>query len=108
MKRSIATVFILSLMVAACAKKASPTSSTNSAASTIAIATTDAVKSTDLAVLGKNVYDTRCGRCHGLKPVANYTPERWKEILTYMIPKAKLNDEESKQVTAYVNANAKK
>lgn len=61
-----------------------------------------------LVAAGQTVYTNRCGRCHNLKPVEAYTPAAWENILKSMIPKAKLNEEESKQVTAYVMANAKK
>jgi hypothetical protein len=43
-----------------------------------------------------------------LKPVDNFTADRWNNILKAMIPKAKLTDAEAEQVTAYVMANAKK
>ena len=62
----------------------------------------------DLASVGKTVYTTRCNRCHGLKNTENYTEQQWTGILKNMIPKARLNEDESKQVTAYVMANAKK
>ncbi len=61
----------------------------------------------DLSSAGKIIYANRCGRCHGLKNTESYTLQRWENILKTMIPKAKLNDEEAKQVTAYVMANAK-
>ena len=60
------------------------------------------------ATTGKTVYTTRCGRCHGLKPVDKYTATEWENILKVMIPKANLSEHESKDVTAYVMANAKK
>jgi mono/diheme cytochrome c family protein len=58
--------------------------------------------------MGKSVFTTRCGRCHGLKNTADYDATRWERILGSMAPKAGLNDEETKQVKAYVQANCKK
>lgn len=64
--------------------------------------------STGLVAAGKTIFTTRCNRCHGLKTTENYTHQQWENILKSMIPKARLNEDESKQVTAYVMANAKK
>jgi mono/diheme cytochrome c family protein len=57
---------------------------------------------------GKTIFETRCNRCHDLKDTQGYTPERWTAILQIMIPRARLNEEQAKQVTSYVMANAKK
>jgi len=57
---------------------------------------------------GKSVYATKCTKCHAAKVVENYTADRWTGILKSMIPKAKLDDTESAQVTAFVMAGAKK
>jgi mono/diheme cytochrome c family protein len=57
---------------------------------------------------GKILFETRCNRCHDLKVVDAYTPERWTTILQTMIPRARLNEEQGKQVRSYVMANAKK
>ncbi|MBS1653407.1 MAG: hypothetical protein JSU05_01070 [Bacteroidetes bacterium] len=68
------------------------------------------VKPEDAALIsqGKSVYEAKCGKCHALKVVDVYTAQRWEGILKMMIPKAKLTEDEAAQVTAYVNANAKK
>jgi mono/diheme cytochrome c family protein len=57
---------------------------------------------------GKQVYEGNCNRCHDLKAPDAYTAERWDGILKSMIPKARITDDQAKQVTAYVRANAKK
>jgi len=57
---------------------------------------------------GKIIFETRCNRCHDLKVVDVYTPERWTVILQTMIPRARLIEEQAKQVRSYVMANAKK
>ena len=62
----------------------------------------------EVASAGQKVYANRCGRCHGLKKTENYTVQQWDNILKSMIPKAKLNDDEAKQVAAYVMEHAKK
>lgn len=62
----------------------------------------------NLLAAGQVVYETKCTRCHALKVVDLYTPQRWDGILKIMVPKAKLTESEAGQVTAYVRANAKK
>jgi cytochrome c5 len=57
--------------------------------------------------MGKTVYVTKCTKCHEAKTPGAYTKDEWTNILKAMIPKAKLNDVESKSVTAYVMSNAK-
>lgn len=62
----------------------------------------------EIASAGQTVYINRCGRCHGLKKTENYTAPQWENILKSMIPKARLNEEEAKKLTAYVMEYAKK
>ncbi|HMW67214.1 MAG TPA: hypothetical protein PKC82_09815 [Chitinophagaceae bacterium] len=57
--------------------------------------------------MGKTVFVTKCTKCHEAKTPGAYTKDEWTNILKAMIPKAKLNDVESKSVTAYVMSNAK-
>ena len=101
MKKTI-TIAALALLVLACHRK---TAAANAAAAEKA--KMDAAH-TELVTQGHTVYTTRCNKCHALKTVENYTADRWTNILKSMIPKAKLNDTESQQVTAYVLENAKK
>jgi mono/diheme cytochrome c family protein len=103
MKKTIViSLFVLATM--ACHRKtvASSTAAVNSEK-----AKSDAAHA-ELVVQGKTVYTTRCNKCHALKTVENYTADRWGNILKSMVPKAKLNDAEAQQVTAYVLENAKK
>lgn len=101
-------ILILALAIFACHHKTVP-SSDNIIISNKTPATNSKNESAapGLASAGKTVYVNRCGRCHGLKNTEKYTQQQWENILKSMIPKAKLNDEEAKQVTAYVMANAK-
>lgn len=57
---------------------------------------------------GEDLFNLRCGRCHGLPKPEDFTVGDWKPIMASMAPKAKLNAEETNWVLAYVNANAKK
>jgi cytochrome c553 len=107
MKRILLVIFSTAVLAFSCSKKTNATSNTSNKETAVNPVTSE-VKAPDMVALGKTVYETKCGRCHALKKTDNYSAERWKEVLVNMIPKAKLNEDEAKQVTAYVNANAKK
>jgi cytochrome c5 len=66
------------------------------------------VADASLMAAGKTVYETKCIRCHAMKPLAAFTEPRWDAILKLMAPKANLTQVETQQVTAYVKANAKR
>jgi len=59
-------------------------------------------------VLGKTIFTNRCGRCHDLPTPDQYTAQRWEGILSYMIPKARLTEEQGIHVKAYLRENAAK
>ncbi|HUM98313.1 MAG TPA: hypothetical protein PK275_10675 [Chitinophagaceae bacterium] len=59
-------------------------------------------------VIGKTIFTNRCGRCHGLPDPALFQTNKWESILTIMIPRAKLNQEQAVHVRAYVLENAAK
>lgn len=52
---------------------------------------------------GFALYGASCGKCHTLFEVKDFSEEKWSKILPPMIKKAKLDDEQSQKVTAYVN-----
>lgn len=60
------------------------------------------------AIAGQATFNAKCGRCHGLKVVSNYTWERWISIMQVMAMKANLDATEKENVLAYVKANSKK
>ena len=57
---------------------------------------------------GKSVYLSKCGTCHALKNIHNYSDDRWTDILKVEIPRAKLSNDEAEQVTAFILEKAKK
>jgi mono/diheme cytochrome c family protein len=103
------TILFLAIIVLACHRKTIASSDTIIISNKTNTETSKVSNiNSDVNSAGKTIYTNRCGRCHGLKNTENYTQQRWENILKSMIPKAKLNDEEAKQVTAYVMANSKK
>jgi mono/diheme cytochrome c family protein len=102
------TIITLALLVFACSRKTVNTSQTSTNTTPVTeTAKTDAAHAA-LVEQGKGIYTTKCSKCHATKDVTAYTPARWDGILKSMIPKAKLDEAESQQVTAYVMENAKK
>ena len=57
---------------------------------------------------GEDLFNLKCGKCHGLPSPSEYTVADWQPIIAAMAPKAKLNGEQTNWVLAYVNTNAKK
>ncbi len=53
---------------------------------------------------GRNIYITRCAKCHSVEPVQKYSLARWKEILPEMSIKSKLGQQDAIAVSAYVMA----
>ncbi len=51
---------------------------------------------------GKELYDTRCAKCHDLPKPADFNDEKWVGIMNAMAPKAKLSKEQSETVYNYV------
>jgi cytochrome c5 len=105
-KKLIALSVFCVVIAAACHKKAVPTATPGTTDTNVAAA--PAADHAALLEAGKTIYTTKCTKCHPAKPVENYDVAKWEGILKAMIPKAKLDETESAQVTAYVNENAKK
>ncbi|MFI5133961.1 MAG: hypothetical protein ACHQEB_06475 [Chitinophagales bacterium] len=105
MKKTILFFFIITIVAAACHKKAVPTFSTRS------IDINETAKKNnrppDLES-GKSTFTARCNRCHNLPDPVKYTAQRFDIILPIMIPRARLTREEADNVTAYLKANCSK
>jgi len=116
-------VIVLTIIIVACSKKTVATRDTtvstttgSTAGMTSETTSSESLKGSgetvaadaNLLAAGKTVYETKCIRCHAMKPVAAFTEPRWDGILKIMAPKANLSQVETEQVAAYVKANAKK
>ena len=109
-KKSLIPYFAFTILIAACHKKAVPeiTSRTEFPPPPKSSIQPTVENSPEAIAAGKIVFETRCNRCHDLKETNGYTPDKWTTILQIMIPRARLNEEQAKQVRSYVMANAKK
>lgn len=107
MKATITLAFI-AIIVFACHRRTIASSDDIVISNKTKTESKKATGNSEVISAGQIIYSNRCGRCHYLKTARDYTPQQWENILKIMIPKAKLNGDEAKQVTAYVMANAKK
>jgi hypothetical protein len=58
-------------------------------------------------LVGKNVFNARCARCHDLPDPGKFTVQRWDDILVRMMPRARLDNEQRVHIKAYLNSQAK-
>jgi mono/diheme cytochrome c family protein len=71
---------------------------------TLAQSTSAGAKSGQLA-LGREIYITRCAKCHSVEPVRKYPRDQWeREIIPEMAEETNLNASETEAVRAYVLA----
>lgn len=105
MKKIISLIIAGITVITACQKKTIPviTSRTTEPPAP----TTTETRAADVT-MGQVVYNNRCARCHGLPETGKYSVKRWEIIMASMAPKARLDKQQTIDVTAYVNANAKK
>ncbi|MDP4265020.1 MAG: hypothetical protein Q8941_21005 [Bacteroidota bacterium] len=101
-------LFLLAVIILSCHNKAIPEISrrTNFPPAPKPARQPIAENNPEAIAAGKIVFETRCNRCHGLKDIKGYTSQRWTTILQTMIPRARLNDAEAKQVRAYIMTNS--
>ena len=52
--------------------------------------------------LGRDIYITRCAKCHAVEPVTKYPLAHWQEVIDEMAGKTHLNANETQAVLAYV------
>lgn len=103
-------ILLTTVILISCSKKISPAQQTAKVPDVQTTTTTvPATRSIDVvADQGKQVYQAKCGKCHGLKNPGDFTSDQWDGILKKMAPNARLTSEETEQVTAYVRSLAKK
>ena len=109
--KSLSIVIFALLFVYGCARKNVPAAPVNTADT---MKEPDAIKmpATDLknsaeAIAGMGTYNSKCGKCHGLKNTADYTKEQWIPIMGRMAIKAHLDTMEKANVIVYVQSHAK-
>jgi uncharacterized membrane protein len=101
--KNLFIVLTITILMAACTPKASP------AVTEATIPTSNTVsKEPNTIDAGHTIFTTQCTRCHKEKPIQKWTYEKLRPTLAVMVKKAKLDNPEIEQLTAYVYANSKK
>ncbi|MDB5203249.1 MAG: hypothetical protein JWQ27_2658 [Ferruginibacter sp.] len=101
------------LLMISCAPKTVPVATAPTPPVTVVpvpdVAKIDAAtgKDTKEIAAGMETYTAKCGRCHGLKKVDDFTKEQWIPIMNRMAVKARLDSTEKANVVAYVQSHAK-
>lgn len=109
--RKLSFLLLVAFFSFACSKKTAPAKSEPAPAPvpTPAEQPVQPVASIPPAVTaGKSLFDGKCGKCHDFKQPELYTAPAWAPIMDRMAIKARLSDDEKKQVLAYVQYHARK
>ena len=59
---------------------------------------------TSLLEQGRNLYVTRCSKCHNALRITRYSKPQWLETLPIMTKKSKFTLEQTQAVTTYIQA----
>src|SRR5262245_39892641 len=94
---------IIIVTVVACTPKASPAVTEATIPASTAVS-----KETAGIEAGHTIFTTKCTRCHKEKPIEKWTYETLRPTLAVMVKRAKLDNTEIQQISAYVYANSKK
>jgi cytochrome c553 len=62
------------------------------------------VRAADDISTGKKVYTSKCSRCHKFYDPTAYDDSKWATWMGKMRDKARLNDEQYRQLSAYLNS----
>ena len=103
MKNVILLLVIIILIAMACTPKASPAVTEATIPTSMAVS-----KDTKTIEAGHTIFTAKCTRCHKEKPIQKWTYEKLRPTLAVMVKRAKLDNTEIGQLTAYVYANSKK
>jgi hypothetical protein len=106
MKKLSMLSLVIVIIIASCHKKAMPTITTRTTEPPPpATRGLDPIPDKEM---GKTTFTNHCGRCHALPDPVQYNSKRWDGILSIMIPRARLTNQEAADVTAYIKAGSAK
>jgi hypothetical protein len=92
--KHISYLFFLNLIIIGCSQKTTSISEPLRKESEIPIGEVSE---------GNSLYQAHCGTCHKLPVVSKYSAEKWKKVLPPMVKEAKLDANQERKITAFVN-----
>ncbi|MDX6181953.1 cytochrome c [Flavobacterium sp. Fl-77] len=99
MKSRILSISI-ALVLFSCATKTPSVPATTTENATAA----KTVELTPELVVGQNLYDNNCAKCHKLYEPKKFSQEQWKPILVRMQKKAHLDDTQMASISNYITS----
>ncbi|MFA7343081.1 MAG: hypothetical protein WC003_02140 [Terrimicrobiaceae bacterium] len=99
--RKIVFAWLLAVGLAGCESMKSGAPAVNPEMAQVAAANGEPVET---LAIGRRLLATRCTSCHSLEPISKYTSAQWRANVLRMAGRARLNDAETRQVTAYIVA----
>jgi len=104
MKKTKYCFIAIAIFSAACSHKTLPTTQP---ATVISVPEPEKTEPKTSVVMGKQLYEANCGKCHELHNTTSFTSNEWRPIMNRMADKAKFNADQKANVLAYVINNAK-
>jgi cytochrome c5 len=104
----IITGSLLLILIIACQRKSLPAITERKTEPPVRVASAypPAMTVKPDTIQGKAIFTARCGRCHALPSPAQFNVTRWDAILSSMVMRARLDNEQIVHLQAYVLANA--
>ncbi|SHJ78161.1 c-type cytochrome [Flavobacterium haoranii] len=100
MRTKLLSIIVDLTLLASCSSSKNAVAKTETKTKPIAVL--EVVELTPELAQGKSIYEGKCGRCHKLPAVEDFTVEEWQPIMLRMQKKAKISDEERELVYNYV------
>lgn len=103
------------IVIFGCAKKNVPVATVTAPLTLVVVApdaakidvASDTLSTNKMVAIGQEIFTAKCGRCHGLKKVDDYSVTQWVPIMERMAVKARLDSTEKANVIAYVQIHSK-
>ena len=103
------------IVIFGCAKKNVPVATVTAPLTPVVVApdaakidvASDTLSTNKMVAIGQEIFTAKCGRCHGLKKVDDYSVTQWVPIMERMAVKARLDSTEKANVIAYVQIHSK-
>ena len=98
MKKIILPALVIFILVSCKSKKVVTENVTKIEASTTV---SSEISMAEMIAQGESIFQNKCGNCHALPKVKDYSAENWKPIMIRMQKEAEISDKEREYVYNY-------